>query len=947
MPFKLNNIMLAMALVGLTACSGSKHKTLGGLKYVPEEEEEIVYEKLDHKEVRKEYEELLNVFEDEKLKEQIERRIADVYMMEGVHDQNESEKKSSYYVDAIKAYRNILERYPNSPDNAEVLYQLAKAYDMEGQQKEALKMLEELTTRHSYYPNIVEAYFRMGDIYFGFQKYREAEAAYQAVADRQQEKFNLNAYYMLSWSQYKLGKFNAAFSSFAFVLDQLLQDNENLNTLSKGEKPLAEDTIHSMSLTLDKIGGAGAIAANPVLNGKPYVWLVYSDLGDYYLEKELYEQSADTFRLFLAANPINKRAPIFHKRIIDTYDKGGFPRQALNEKEDYVKSFGIYSEFHKKHGAEKQTLANIKLFLDELARHNYASGQSFTESLKKLKKLKKPDQKKIKLAQKDKLDSYAKAASFYDEYVNTFPQDKRVDEVYFLMSEALFLSEQYDKAVMGYERVAYNPQGTSAKEHAADSGYAAIIAYQKQIALYSKDSDDAKAWQVRAVDSMLKFAEKFHADERSPNVLTNTAEYLFGLNQYERALEVSGNLINNNASLDKTLKKTALGIMAHSYYKLENYAQAQESYALQRKLVDAKSQEYKEISERLASTTYKNSEVLLANNETMAAINELLKVKTYTPDSPVRPIAQYDAVSLLLESSRWGEAIIELKELMSLYSDHELAIEFPRKLAYAYQKNEQWIKAAEAYMALFKRDSDPEIQREALFLAAEMYEKSMSYDTAIKYYKQYAYTYEQPFATRMEARYKLALNYERIKETGKSLYWLRRIIAGDKNGGDQRNDRSRWLAAWAHMQYGDYFAGEYRKVRLRLPLAKSIVKKQAVLEDASKHYQQSADFGFLEFVTMSSYKIAGLYFELGQGLEKSPRPKGLSQSDLATYSQIINTQAQPLYETAKELHLANVERAWEGKYNNWIEESFRRLKVLAPERFNKQETIVSYGDEIR
>ena len=942
-----NKILLVIALVGLSSCSGNKQKTLGQLKYVPEEEKEIVYEKLDHKEVREEYEELLNVFEDDKIKEQIERRIADVYMIEGVHEQNTTSNGSSYYVDAIKAYRNILERYPNSPDNAEVLYQLAKAYDLEGQQKDALKMLEELTNRHPYYSNIVEAYFRMGDIYFSFQKYKKAEQAYLSVTQREQENFNLNAHYMLSWTQYKQAKYRAAFSSFSFVLDQLLMKHENLESLSKGEKPLAEDTIHSISLTLDKIGGAEAIELNPLLNGKAYVWLVYSDLGNYYLEKELFEQSADTFRLFLGANPMNKRAPIFHERIIETYTQGGFPRQALNEKEDYIRRFGIYSEFYRKNGIDDKTLDDIKTFLDELARHNYSNGLAFGKTLTDLEKLKNPDPKKIKIAQSDKRDSFAKSAVFYEEYVKTFPQDARVDEVYFLMSEALFLSEQYDKAAEGYERVAYEAYGDSAKKHEADSGYAAIIAYQRQIALFQPKSKEAKSWQIRAVESMLRFAEKFHSDERSPTVLTNTAEYLFGLNQYERALDVSDNLISNNPSLDKTLKKTALGIMAHSYFKLEDYVNAQASYLRQRELVDSDSGEYTEISERLASTTYKNYEVLLASNQVDAAIDELLKVKVYTPDSPVRPIAQYDAVSLLLENQRWPEAINELIELAELYPDHELSDEFPRKLAFAYKSNQQWDLAAEAYLKLFKTDREPEIKREALFLTAEMYEKSMSYDTALKHYKQYAYTYEEPFSARMEARYKLALIYETVNETGKSLYWLRRVIAGDKEGGENRNERSRWLAAWAHMQYGDYFAKEYRKVPLRLPLAKSLVKKQAVLTDASEHYQQSADFGFLEFVTMSSYKIAGLYTELATGLRNSPRPKKLSKEDLVTYNDIVNKQAEPLDDVAKDLHLANVERAWSGKYNEWIEKSFSQLRLLAPERFNKNETIVSYGDEIR
>lgn len=933
--------------ISLSACMGNNTKTLGGLKYEPEEEAEIEFEKLDHKDVRQEYKELLDVFEDAKLKEQIERRIADVYMLEGEHDHSESADKSSYYVDAIKAYRNILDRFPNSPDNAEVLYQLSKAYDMEGDQDEALKMLTQLTTRHPTYANMAEAYFRMGDIYFNKENYPQAAASYSNVTQFEENKFSLNSHYMLGWSTYKQSKFRSAFTSFAYVLDQLLKDGESLDSLGKGEKALAEDTIHSLSLSLDKIGGASAISESETLNNKPYVWLVYEDLGDYYLEKELFEDSAQTFRIFLQNNESSVRAPRFHNRLISSYVKGGFPRQALDEKEKFVSSYGIHSSYYKKIGVDQSALDSLKLFLDELARFNYTQGKDTEEAIAKLRKAKTKNDAKIDELGQQKISLYVKAAEFYGEYVDTFTTDERVDEMVFFRAESYFLAGQFDKAIVSYEWVAYSPIGLSAKQHQSNSGYAAIICYQRHIESLQDDVKERQSWQVKAVDSMLRFAETFHTDDRSPTVLTNAAEYLFSLNEYQRALDVSSALIAKNTSLDDTLKKTAYGIMAHSHFKLEDYVSAQTSYISQRMLTKNNSKEYLAITERLASSIYKASEALIAKDDTDAAIKEFLKVKKLTPNSPLRVIAQYDATSLLLEKSRWAEAIVELKELMALYPKHELSLEFPRKLAFAYRSNEQWSQAAESYLWLHERDSDEEIKREALFVAAEMYEKNKSYDTAITYFKRYAYVYEEPFDTRMEARYRLALNYERLGDTVKKLYWLRRIIDADSEAGTKSSERSRWLAAWSHMEYGDYYKDLFDKVRLRLPLVKSLPKKQQALQLASSSYQKSADFGFLEFVSMSGYKLAGLYSDLSSSLRESPTPKGLSASDKETYGQIIAQQAEPLDELAISLHLANVERAWEGDFNSWIDDSFKQLIILQPKRFDKKESIVSYGDAIR
>ena len=941
----------------LTACgAGSKHNTLGDLEYKPKQEEAIEFKKLSHAEVRQEYKEILDLVEDNQLKEQIERRIADVYMMEGVYNQNEKveTQPKSYYVDAIKSYRNILDKYPDSPDNAEVLYQLAKAYDMEGDQQQALQMLTQLTTKHPYYPQIPEAYFRIGDIHFNHQRYREAESAYRRVIQLDNPKLKTNAHYMLGWSQYKLARYENSLDAFTYVLGQLLVGGDDLTKLNKAEEVLVSDTLHSISLALDKVGGAGYIASIDKLYTQSYVWMVYDNLGDYYSEKELYGEAVSSYRHFVDNFPNAAKAPTLHSKIIETYIVGKFPRQALEEKEKYTLAYGIRSSYAgNKNGMPAEVASHLKVYLDELARHHYSRGKSAEDEIatlnEQLEKGTDPKAIKSKKAEVQAVakESYRKAAHFYAQYADTFPKDERIDEVYFLKAEALFAAELYDQAVADYERVAYQPYGTSANEHLADAGYAAIISYQKHIATLNIESKEAKSWQAKAVESMLKFAEVFHKDTRSPSVLTNAAEYLFSLNQYGRAITVSQNLISSNEKLDKTLKKTAYGIMAHSYFKLDDFQNAENSYASQRQLVDRKSEEFVQISERLGATIYKKSVTILNGGDKSKAVEELLKIKLVTPDSEARVPAQYDAATLLLEMEKWDAAIVELNELNAKFSDHELAVEFPRKLAFAYEKNSQWPLAADAYMVLFDSDPDQEVRREALFLAASMFEKNQNYSTAVTHFKRYAGLYEQPFATRMEARYRLALNYEKLGELDKQQYWLQQIIDNEKTAGAERTERVQWLAAWANTKYGDHFAETFRKIQLNQPIANSIPRKNEVMAKASDYYQDAASFGILEFVTQSSFKIAQLYQEFATGLRKAPPPAGLSGEEIKVYAEIIEEYAQPMDQLAMEVHQANIDRGWSGQFNDWIAQSFEQMRILNPTRFNKSELIVSYGDEIR
>jgi tetratricopeptide (TPR) repeat protein len=961
-PFGLKPLASAVTIIALTACVGSKPQTLGSLKYQPEPEPPAqTVTAVTHKEVRTEYQELLSIIDDKNLREQIERRIAHVYMLENDKDQVDGfpadtspVEQKSYYVDAIKSYREILDKYPNSPDNAEILYQLAKAYDMEGNQDEALDMLLQLTTRHPYYENIAEAYFRKGDILFNRGQYVESEAAYRAVTTHVEAKFSLNAHYMLGWSHYKQLHFRQALNSFVYVTNQLLGPVASLDNLSKPDQSLVGDTLHAVSLSLDKLAGAATIETIPELREQHYVWMLYDNLGQYYLEKELFESSADSYRLFVQHHGDDDLTPIMHQKMIDTYVKGSFPRQAFDEKENYVDSYGIYSTYSsKRNGIPTQILGTMEAYLDELARNYHARGQEVQKEMEDLQADDKkpglsPKKKEEQLQELDKtaLAALDKAAYYYLQFVDTFPKHEKLDEYIFLRGEALFAANRFDESIPDYERVAYRGQTPIADQYGADAGYAAIVAYENHIGKLKRERE-INQWRSQAVASMLRFAEKYHQDGRSPSVLTNAAEYIFSLEDFPRALQIATDLINNNPDLDNTLKKTAYGIQAHSLFKLDRFDEAGASYLLQRQLVSAGSEEHTQITERLASAIYRHSETIIASDEKQAAVEELLRLKELTPDSPVRITAQYDAASLLIELQNWSRAIDELQELRTLFPDHELAPEFPRKLAYAFEKNQNWSQAAKEYLQLSESDADQDFRRESLFLAATMFENNTDYPEAITHLKSYNQLYPAPFSTMMEARYKLAQNYQKLNDTEKRLYWLQQLVDGESAAGKQSTDRSRWLAAWGNAEYGDYYAEQFEQITLTLPLDKSLPAKNEQLELATTRYQEAAESGIFEFVTLSAYKIAELYQHFATALRQSSRPAGLGAEEQALYSEILEEQALPFDELAMELHQSNIQRGWEGEYNQWIAQSFTMMSRLNPTRYAKAEVIVSYGDEIR
>lgn len=940
-------VMLLFAGCGLAP----QNTTIGMLDSNDKPLADVPLPGVSHKDVRDEYRSLLEVVEDSELREQIERRIAGVYMLEGDYRQltEVDAPENGYFAPAIESYKEVISKYPGDPDNEESMYQLAKAYDLDGRDEQALVTLDRFIGQYPASNHIGEAYFRKGDIHFGNGQYEAAEGAYQSVISLGQESaFLNNSYYLLGWSRYKLGDYDGGLASFSEVLDRLIPENGRIEELDKVARSLVDDTLRIMSLSLAYGGGSEKInnfyADRP--QSQKYTWLLYAGLGKHFLEKERYEDSASSYRAFVMQHPTSDRAPQMHSEMIRAYVDGDFSSQVLPEKERYVQNYGINSEFWraKDDSVKAKIIANLKLYIDELARHYHGTGQD----LKKQLEDSDTDSDKLPSLARRETDSFIKAAGYYRQYMDTFPDDPKAREMTYMRAEALFDGGDYVAAIDDYEKTAY---GYADSKYAADAGYSAIIAYQKQAEnlqnLHGEDSPQLGDWRARTVDSQLKFVNAYRNDKRSGTVLAKASEDLFALKRYEKALEVATSVVSREGAIDSKLNKTAYGVIAHSQYELGNYAKAESGYQKQLKYIPRGDKEYKAVLERVAATAYKQADVALQANETDQAIKHFLRIKTIAPMSDARVAAQYDAATHMITLKQWRPALAELNELRSKFPDHEMCRDITQKIAYVYEQDEQWKQAAGEYMRVYRNDPDEDARRDALFIAAGLYEKAGEDSTAIEHFKHWAHAYEEPFDNRMEARYHLARLYKKNEEMNHHLYWLRRVIDGDKKAGSLRTDRSRWLAAWANAEYGDYWSWEFRHVKLLMPLEKWMPKKSEKLKNALERYEASAGYGIFEFSARSAYSIGELYAGFARELMESPRPKGLSAAEVQQYELLLEEQAIPFEDLAIEIHEGNIRQSWDGRFNAWVDKSFAAMAKLSPARYGKQEMQVSYGYGIR
>lgn len=867
---------------------------------------------------------------DPAVRAKVGRRLADLKMLGGEQRQLAGPAASGHFGEAIAAYNTLLAAQPGAADNDRLLYQLAKAYDMDGRSDEALSTLDRLVREYPRSVNYVEAQFRRAELLFARADYAAAQAAYgEVVARGAGGNYYQNALYMQGWTRFKRADYEAALVSFTTALDALWPADKSLEQLPRVDAELANDTLRVMSLAFSYLDGAATITATyRELGERHYLAALYDQLGQLYLQQKRYRDAADTYRDFVEARPQAPQAPAMYGRLIDAYVEGNFPTEVLTEKAAYAQRYGIRSAYWAQADEPARGLIRVqlKLFLAELARYHHATAQQRKAALAQPQKPQTDTAAPPTRA--DMLSAYREAADYYRQYIDTFPQDAEVGNMMFLLAESRFEAEDYAAAIDAYEAAAYQYQ-----DHArgAEAGYSAILAYDAGVA--SLDAAQRPEWLRRKIGSELRFAARYPQDARAAAVQTHAAEALFEAKDFPAAIAAATTVTGWQPPPALPLRRSAWLVIGHGEFEQQHYAEAERGYREAAKLTPAGDPGYAPLQERLAAAVYKQAEQRLAEGDRTAAAREFLRVGSVAPGASIRANAEYDAATQLMEGAQWGEAITVLNGLRARVPQHALSAGAAAKLAVAYQQSGQPAAAAAELSRVAEQDGDPQTRREALLQAAELYRQSGDRTNAAARYRRYVELYPQPFGPALEARWQLV----ELSAGSERRTWLEQLVAADAGAGAQRNDRSRYLGARAQDALAEEAYQAFTTARLTLPLKASLQRKQAALEQALQAYRRTADYGVQEFATKAAFRIGEIYAGLSRDLLQSERPQGLSELELEQYEVLLEEEAYPFEEKAIAVHEGNTRRSRDGVYDEWVQRSFTALAQLLPARYRKPE----------
>jgi len=822
---------------------------------------------------------------------------------------------------AVGLYQQLLEAYPDYRRNDTVLYQLARAYEVGGRTDEALAILDELLARFPDTAIIDEVQFRRGEMLFLRKRYNDAEVAYQDVVTfGDTSRFYEQSLYKLGWARFKLAWYEDSLTPFFELLNLNLagvdigEGEERLASLSRAERELMEDTFRVLSISFSYMQGAESIDEFLARGELPaFSHVVYSNLGDLYLEKERFQDAAETYEAFVKQDPYHPKSPVLQVEVIEAYKQGGFPSLVLEGKKSFVERYGMDGEFWVRNPrAENEAVAgHLKANLTDLAQYYHAE------------------------AQKDgKKSDYREAANWYRKYLADFPGEADTASTNFLLAEILFESGEFGDAVVEYERTAY---GYPFHEKSAEAGYATILAYREHEKVLSGAARDE--WHRAYLDSGLKFADTYPEHPESGAVLTTVAEDLFQQNQFDLAIAVGQAVVGKQPPVKPELARTAWTVIAHSQFDLANFSDAESAYYSLRGFTPADdTTANQEIKDRIASSIYKQGEQARDAGDLETAVTHFRRLGQVVPDSDIRVTAEYDAAAALINLQAWDRASTVLEDFRREYPDSEFADDVTQKLAVAYLETGQAGQAAAEFERIADTESSAEdVRREALWKASELYEKTGTLPAEKRVLNTIITRYPNPISESIEARARLLDIAEQTGNEQERIARLEEMVQVDATAGAQRSDRTRYLAATASLDLAEPVRKRFEVVKLTQPLADSLKLKKELMEDVISAYTGAADYGVAEVTTTATFRLGEVYEQFSSDLMESDRPTNLEADALEQYEILLEEQAFPFEEKAIDLYKANADRAADGVYDDWVKKSFNRLAGLMPARYAKKE----------
>lgn len=830
----------------------------------------------------------------------------------------------------VKEYEQLLQDYPQDPNNELIRYQLARSYDLLGSQAQTLTQLDQILRDYPDSNFAGEVWFRKADIHYSRGQYSEALAAYEQVLAKPVPQLHQHAHYLAGWSLFKMAEYAKADAMFLQALDLIdIEALSRTQTADPQQQRLRDELTQILSVSMSYQEQSASLLAllakTPYRQGaateRPLALQasLYQALANFLAEKRLEEASLETYRTFVKAWPLETQAAEFQEILIKRLLANAQAETALAEQRFFIQHFGPASNYWLEGSSEHRRLvaASLMEYLDYFAKDQYSLG--------------------LKSQGIARSTAFANAVSDFQAMLAVLQEPDLGIQGYsqldlqYLLAEALAESGQREAALVAYEPLAYPTSAArSVLFKPEDAAYRALLLQSQIPAEQGASLTQTALWQAQS-----RFVQQHPQHPFAMQVALQQLQQLFAEKDYPGGLQQARLMIEWPLPIvgkeQQQWQQQAWFIQSQIQLAQQDYANAEQSLSQLLKMPLQPSIDSALLKNQLASAIYQQAQQPALDQK---AQQQHLQRLLAQPNSAYHEAAAYQQLELVNAT----EAELLMQQFLQKYPTSERRLAVQAKLIAGYEKAGNFSAAAAMLDSLAKETKDANARREARWSAAQLYQRAGQSGAALKAYQAYLQEFPKPHDVAQEARYQLQLLQPGPAAAKVRTQLQEQIVQAERSAfSGVQTERSQFIAAQALLALGQQQSDAFKVIRLAHPLKKSLTQKRQRMKQAIAYYEQSMAFGIAGVVTQAQYQIAELYRILARDLLNSERPQGLDELALEQYNLLLEEQAYPFEEQAIGIYQKNTQLVQQDIYDESVRQSFARLAELMPARYQKVE----------
>jgi tetratricopeptide (TPR) repeat protein len=874
------------------------------------------------------YRDYLERFPNSKEYSEVSRRLADLLLEEGLNAElavfMSPSDAARAELEAERAYLEAAARYEEllfeAPNDQELLYQLSRAYEESGQSEKALGAISRLLAEPASQQQVLwsDTVFRQAELQFSLAQYPEASVSYASVIRLGPDiPTYRQSLYKLGWSQVKQEQYLDALSTFFLFIDTQLSSvhtyDQQLSQFTLADRQQLEEVMAGMGQCFGLTGGLERLK-EMVTARQPVVY-----------EVQLYQALAGWYE---RRERYTEAAETWLALVnLDPHAEQG-PDFAISAIQVYQRA-----------GFEAASLEAQRLFVEL-----YGPGSQFWETR---------DPSEYRIAKEElKLDLVAlanhehgqfrstgdrnhasNAETYYRNFLAWFNRWEDASQVRFQLAELLSETNRAEEAYAQYTVVAWSSDDEILAPEAAIAGIRLIETMIEQTS-----EVDATLWEKRAYGDSVRFVEYFPTHETAPVILARSGGHRLRGGEVEAVDKWVENLLAGPAATSDELGQVAFSLKAQAASLRGEHGSAALAYRDALRLAKPDDGRRHTLLLGQAQAFFARGQESAKAGEWGAAMNDFKEAARLSPETSLRAAAEFDLAAAHLSLERWEEAVRLLESHTIAYPEHELQPEVQRKLAFAYSRQGSLVLAADRYFDVGRSTNlQPALRREALANALRLYQLEGHLPRAIHAGEYYVDVFPLPAWQAIPVMRQLAELESLLDNEPRGREWLARIVSLDREAGDSMTVP---VAAEASLELADYRRKKFNEIRLEIPLKSNLSRKISSMEKALSAYESAIDYGIPTVTSAAMYRMASMYDDLGRALLGSERPASLTEHELLEYESLLAAQAAPFAQQAMDIYRLNAQRAKDQPADPWVAKSREQLQVLthASENHGASET---------